>query len=141
LTRYLLDTNILSDAVKPSPSPKLAHWMQAQKDADLHISALSIAEIWRGILLLPHGNKRTALETWFVGPDGPPQLFAGRILTFDERAALAWARIMVDGKAQGFTLDVSDMIIAATAEANHCIVVTANENDFRTVPFFNPMAA
>lgn len=61
-------------------------------------------------------------------------------MAFDERAALAWARIMVDGKAQGLTLDVSDMIIAATAQANQCIVVTANESDFRTVPFFNPMA-
>jgi hypothetical protein len=140
LTRYLLDTNIISDAVKPAPSPKLAQWMRAQSDADLHIAALSIAEIWRGILLLPNGRKRTALETWFVGPDGPPHLFAGRILAFDEPAALAWARIMVDGKAQGFTLNVSDMIIAATAEANHCIVVTANESDFRTVPFFNPNA-
>jgi len=140
LTRYLLDTNIISDAVKPAPSPKLAQWMQAQKDADLHIAALSIAEIWRGILLLPDARKRTGLETWFVGPDGPARLFAGRILAFDERAALAWARIMVDGNAQGLTLDVSDMIIAATAQANQCIVVTANEGDFRTVPSFNPMA-
>ena len=114
--------------------------MQAQKDADLCIAALSIAEIWRGILLLPDGRKRAALETWFVSSDGPPQLFAGRVLPFNEPAALAWARIMVDGKKQGFTLDVSDMIIAATAEAHHCTVVTANEDDFRTVPFFNPMA-
>ena len=140
MTRYLLDTNIISDAVKPAPSPRLAHWMQAQKDSDLFIAAMSIAEIWRGILLLPAGRRRSGLETWFVGSAGPPRLFAGRVLAFDEPAALAWARIMIDGKAQGFTLDVTDTIIAATAEANQCVVVTANEDDFRTVPCFNPMA-
>ena len=140
MTRYLLDTNIISDAVKPVPSAKLANWMQAQKDSDLFISAMSIAEIWRGILLLAAGTKKAALETWFVGSAGPARLFAGRVLVFDEPAALAWGRIMVDGKSQGFTLDVADMIIAAIAEANQCVVVTANESDFRTVQSLNPMA-
>jgi hypothetical protein len=141
VTRYLLDTNIISDAVKPSPSPKLALWMQKQRASDLFVAAMSIAEIWRGILLLPESKKKTGLETWFAGADGPARLFGGRILPFDEAAALAWARIMVDGKRQGLVLDVTDMHIAAVAEVNQCIVVTANASDFPTLAYLNPMAA
>jgi toxin FitB len=141
LIRYLLDTNIIGDAVKPAPSSKLEIWMQAQNDADLHIAAMSLAEIWRGLLLLPSGRKRAGLETWFAGPDGPPKLFDGRILPFDDKAALIWGRLMADGKAQGLVLDVTDMHIAAVAEANECLIVTANEQDFLTVPYLNPMAA
>lgn len=138
MTRYLLDTNIISEAIKPEPSPALAEWMSNQSSADLFIASMSIAEIWRGILLLPSSKKRAALETWFAGPEGPPQLFSGRVLPFDSTAALIWGRLMVDGKSQGLSLDVTDMHIAAVAEANQCIVVTANESDFATVPFLNP---
>lgn len=141
MSRFLLDTNIISNATKPVPSEKLSQWMSEQDSEDLYIASLSLAEIWRGILLLPNGQKKTAVETWFVGPDGPPHLFGGRVLSFDDRAALIWARIMVDGKNQGLSLNGTDMMIAAVAEANECVVVTANERDFRTVPFLNPMSA
>lgn len=140
MTRYLLDTNIISDAVKPVPSPKLAKWMIGQNDADLCIAAMSLAEIWRGILLLPLGRKRTGLETWFAGPEGPSQLFRGRIMPFEERAALIWGRLMVDAKTKRMPFDVTDMHIAAVAEANGCVVVTANEADFKLVPYLNPMS-
>ena len=140
MSRFLLDTNIISDATKPVPSEKLSQWMASQVDDDLAISALTLAEIWRGILLLAEGRKLTSLETWFAGPDGPAQLFAGRIFPFDGAAALIWARIMVDAKNQGLTLNGTDMMIAAIAEANGCIVVTGISSDFPTVPFLNPMA-
>lgn len=139
MTRYLLDTNIISNAVKPVPSPKLAEWMIEQNDADLYIAAMSLAEIWHGILLLPVGKKRAGLETWFAGPEGPPQLFSGRIMAFEERAALIWGRLMVDAKTRRMPIDVTDMHIAAVAEANRCVVVTANEADFKMVPYLNPM--
>jgi predicted nucleic acid-binding protein len=135
----LLDTNIVSNAIKPSPSPNLQQWMSRQRSSTLFIPSLVIAEVWRGILALPSGSKRTGLETWFAGPEGPPQLFQGRILAFDQNAALVWGRLLVDGKAQGFALNPLDMIVAAIAEVNDCIVVTDNEGDFRTVPFINPI--
>jgi predicted nucleic acid-binding protein len=137
--RYLLDTNIISNATKPTPSAHLLSWLAEQNDSDLFISAMSLAEVWRGILQLPAGKKRTSLETWFAGPDGPPQLFYGRVLALDEAAALIWARLMADGKAQGLALSPMDMLIAAVAEANGCIVATDNEADFATVPFINPL--
>ena len=140
MRRFLLDTNILSDATKPRPSDKLAAWFSAQEDDALCISSLSLAELWRGILLLPQGQKRSRLETWFAGPTGPVQLFSSRVFAFDDLAALIWARLMVEGQAQGLSLNGTDMMIAAIAEANGCTVVTANERDFRTVSILNPMA-
>ena len=88
MTRYLLDTNIISNAIKPLPSQLLLEWMAEQTDESLFISSLSLAEIWRGILEKPAGKKRRELEEWFTGPEGPQAIFRGRILPFDESAAL-----------------------------------------------------
>jgi len=139
MTRYLLDTNIISNAVKPEPSPSLLDWWAAQRDDDLFISSLTIAEIRRGILEKPRGKKRSALDAWFAGPEGPPALFAGRILPFDEAAGLIWARLMAEGKATGQPRSGLDMIVAAIAGANGCTVVTDNERDFAGLPFINPL--
>ena len=139
MTRWLLDTNILSNLVKPEPSAALVAWMAERRDEDLFISALTIAEIRRGILDLPSGRRRDQLEAWFAGPEGPPALFAGRILAFDETAALAWARLMAEGRTSGRPRSALDTIIAATAEANVCVVVTGNEKDFAGVEVVNPM--
>lgn len=139
MTRYLLDTNVISNAVKPHPSPSLVAWMSAQRDEDLFISALTVAEIRRGILEKPRGRKRDALDAWFFGPEGPQALFAGRILAFDDKAALIWARLMADGTAAGRPRSALDMIIAAVASANACVVVTDNQKDFAGLPVVNPM--
>jgi toxin FitB len=140
VTRYLLDTNIISDATRPRPSAVLLDWLSKQADEDLYISTLTLAEIRRGILEKPAGRKRRALEQWFTGPDGPQALFAGRILPFDERAALVWARLMAEGTAKGRPRSAFDMVIAAVAEVYGCVVVTANEKDFQGLPrIVNPM--
>ena len=139
MTRCLLDTNIISNAVKPRPSAPLIEWMACQRDDDLFVASLTIAEIRRGILELPRGRKRDALEAWFTGDDGPQSLFAGRILSFDDSAGLIWARLMADGTAAGRPRSALDMILAAVAEANDCMMVTDNERDFRGLQFFNPM--
>ena len=138
MTRYLLDTNILSNIIKPEPSPSLLAWMSEQQDDDLFICALTIAEIQRGILDKPVGKKRDALEAWFNGADGPQALFAGRILSFDEPAALVWAELMAEGKAMDRPRNGLDMVIAAVARANGCVVVTGNERDFWGMDFINP---
>ncbi len=139
MTRYLLDTNILSNLVKPVPSESLVAWMGAQLDEDLHISAWTVAEIRRGILEAPQGRRRQALEAWFSGLEGPQALFAGRVLAFDDRAALVWARLMSEGTATGRPRRALDMIIAAVAEVNACVVVTDNERDFAGLKVINPV--
>lgn len=139
MTRYLLDTNIVSDIIKPEPSQALLTWMGEQKDDNLFIASLTVAEIQRGILEKPRGKKRAALDIWFAGPEGPQALFAGRILPFDERAGLRWARLMAEGKAAGRPRSGLDMIIASVAHTNDCVVVTNNERDFAGLEIFNPM--
>jgi toxin FitB len=111
VSRYLLDTNIISNVTKPEPSASLIAWMAEQ------------------------------LEQWCSGPEGPQALFAGRVLSFDEKAALIWARIMAEGKATGRPRSPLDMILAAIGEANGCIVVTDNEKHFAGLKFLNPMSA
>jgi toxin FitB len=139
VTRYLLDTNIISNVTKPAPSAALLVWMEEQADDDLFISTLTVGEIRRGLLEKPNGKKRALLEVWFDGPEGPQALFAGRVLPFDEKASLIWARLMADGTAKGRPRSALDMIIAAVAEANDCVVVTDNEKDFAGLKFVNPL--
>jgi predicted nucleic acid-binding protein len=137
--RYLLDTNIISNLIKPAPSASLVDWMANQVDVDLFISALTVAEIRRGVLEKPAGKRRNALEAWFSGPEGPQSLFAGRVLAFDEKAALVWAAFMANGKAEGKPRNALDTIIAAVATVNECIVVTDNDSDFMDVKIINPL--
>jgi len=97
VTRYLLD--IISNVTRPAPSESLLTWVAQQADEDLFIASLTVAEIRRGVLEKPAGRKRDQLEAWFSGPEGPSALFAGRVLAFDEKAGLVWARLMAEGTA------------------------------------------
>jgi hypothetical protein len=140
VTRYLLDTNIISNLVKPRPSAALADWMAQRVDSELHIATLTLAEIRRGILQKPAGRKRRDLEAWYAGAEGPGALFRGRILAFDEAAAEAWAEIMAEGTRRGSPRSAMDMVIAAIATVGRCVVVSDNERHFQdVVPLFNPM--
>jgi toxin FitB len=103
--------------------------MGVQTDGDLFISFLTVAEIRRGILEKPRGKKREQSEAWFSGPEGPQSLFKGRILSFDERAALVWARLMSEGRAAGKPRSDLDMIVAAVAEANECDKAMSMKDD------------
>ena len=141
MSRYLLDTNIISNVTKPKPSEALTAWMAERADGDLFISALTVAELRRGLLEKPPGKKRKELERWFSGPEGPQALFAGRVLPFGERAALVWARLMASRTTAGRSRNALDVIVAAVAEANDCVVVTDNERDFAGLKIVNPMRA
>ena len=134
--RYLLDTNILSNFTKPSPSLALSQWIAEQADEDLYISSWTLGELRRGVLGKPIGRKRSVLEQWFVGIQS---WFAGRVLYYDDQAALIWARLMNEGSASGKPRSALDMIIAATAEANGCLVVTDNEKHFAGIKILNPL--
>ena len=88
---------------------------------------------------MPPGKKRRELESWFAAPGGLQEFFAGRVLPFDERAGLIWARLMAEGRAMGRPRSGLDMIIAAVAEANECIIVTDNEKHFEGFEILNPL--
>ncbi|MFI4890773.1 MAG: PIN domain-containing protein [Steroidobacterales bacterium] len=124
---------------KTVPSETLVIWMSRQPDDNLYISSLTLAEIRRGILENTAGRKRTRLEAWFAGPEGPQKLFDNRVLPFDTKAALVWARLMWEGRAAGRPRNALDMIIAAVAEANQCMIVTDNEQHFPDIEVLNPL--
>ncbi len=139
MTHYLLDTNIISNVTKPEPSARLVSWMSQQADENLYISSLTLAEIRRGILEKPAGKKRRELERWFSGLEGPQALFADRVLPFDDKAGLVWARLMADGTAKGRPRSALDMIIASVAQANDCVITTDNEQRFQGLRYINPL--
>ena len=139
MSRYLLDIDIISNITKPAPSEPLLAWMAEQADQDLFIASLTVAEIRRGVLEKPAGRKRDQLEAWFAGPEGPSALFAGRVLPFDEKAGLVWARLMAGGTVRGRPRSALDTIVAAIAESNNCTVVTDNEKDFAGIDIINPL--
>jgi predicted nucleic acid-binding protein len=136
--RYLLDTNIISNITKPVPSETLLAWVAEQPDEDLYIASLTVAEIRRGILEKPAGKRRSELDSWFSGPEGPQALFAGRMLSFDERAGLVWARLMADGKAKGRP-QRSRYDHRRRGRSQRCVVVTDNEKDFTGIETLNPL--
>lgn len=139
MTRYLLDTNIICNVIKPKPSAGLLTWLAAQADDDLFIASLTVAEIQRGILEMPAGRKPSALEAWFSGPEGPRTLFAGRVLAFDEPAALVWAALIAEGISAGRPRSPLDMIVASISLTNDCVLVTDNERDFVGLDYVNPV--
>ena len=139
MTRYLLDTNIISHVTKPVPSQQLMEWMAEQADGDLFISSLSLGEILRGVLGKTAGKKRRQLEEWFQGLEGPLALFRGRVLAFDDKAALTWGRLMSEATAAGPPRSSLDTIVAAIAEANQCVIVTDNEKHFPGAKVRNPL--
>lgn len=140
MTRYLLDTNVVSDFGKPRPSQPLQAWLGEQADEDLFISAMTLAEIRRGVLKKPDGRKKRELEAWFSGPKGPQVLFAGRVLSFDVDAALIWADLMHSGEVLRRSRSPLDMVVAAIALANGCVVATDNARHFAgVVEMINPL--
>ena len=140
--RFLLDTNVVSEAAKLHPSPALVEWLGTQRDEVLHISAFTVAAIRRGILEKAPGRRRRELESWFAGPEGPQSLFAGRVLAFDEQAALEWARLMAEGMAIGRPRSALDMIVAAIAVARGLTVATADGKHCREIGIvsINPLS-
>lgn len=142
MTRYLLDTNIVSDAVRANPQPAISGWVADQSSDDLFIATLTIAELWRGVVQRAPGRRRDQLLAWFLGPVGPQALFRDRVLPFGVAAAIEWGRLMAEGSAAGRSRSGPDMIIAATAAAHDCVVVTANERHFAgIVDYLNPLTA
>lgn len=140
MTSYLLDTNVVSELIKPRPQEAVLRWLGDQHDAHLFFPAVSVGEIKRGLLELPAGRKRQALEQWYAGPSGPRSMFGARILAFDERAAEAWAELVAEGRRKGRPRNPIDMMIAATAIVHGLTVVSLNQRDFEgVVAHLNPL--
>jgi hypothetical protein len=133
---FLLDTNVISELVRPRPEPRVAGWVEATDENLLHLSVLTLGEIRKGIDSLKDAARRVALEAWL---DGDLALrFAGRILPIDHAVADRWGRLAAQATPK--SLPVIDGLLAATALQHNLTFVTRNTKDVSAsgVPLFNP---
>lgn len=124
----ILDTNVLSEPMHPSPSATVLDWWAQQQPGALFITTVTVAEILYGIELLPHGKRRAALLAGAERMFG--KVLVGRILPFDENAARAFPEIAARRRAQGRPMSDLDAQIAAIARSRGAILATRNTSDF-----------
>ncbi len=124
----LLDTNVISELLRAAPAPKVEAWLAAQDGAGIYLSAVSEAELRRGVAILPAGRRRDAL---IVAVDGIlTEEFRARIWPFDSPAAVAYAAIAAERRMAGRPISQFDAQIAAIARARGAAVATGNVRDF-----------
>lgn len=125
---FLLDTDVLSEAMRKQPDPRVLDWIGAQIEESLFISAITVGELRRGALVLGDGKKRKALLRWIE--TGIKAEFAGRILPVDSVVMERWADLQASTAKAGRRLPVMDSLLAATARAHDLTLATRNIPDF-----------
>jgi len=141
MSGFLLDTNCISELVRPKPEPRVLEWMEAADEALLYLSVLTVGEIRKGVAGLTQGKTRTRLEAWLeVELQGR---FSGRIVPIDAAIADRWGLLAAEGKRKGKALSIIDGLLAATALHLNLTVVSRNASDFAVtlVPVLNPWQA
>jgi len=127
----LLDTNVLSEIMRPMPDTEVVAWLDAQPSDQVWVCAVTRAEIELGIALLPDGQRKLRLQMaargMFAGD------FAGRCLPFDEEAAITYAAIVASRTRLGRPISVEDAQMAAIALTHGLCLATRNEQDFAAI--------
>jgi predicted nucleic acid-binding protein len=141
MSGFLLDTNCISELVRPKPEPRVMDWMEAADEAMLYLSVLTLGEIRKGLAGLPQGKRRTHLETWLQIE--LQARFMGRIVPIDRAISDRWGLIAADAKRKGKALSIIDGLLAATALHHNLTVVSRNASDFANTPapVLNPWEA
>ncbi len=122
--RYLVDANVLSEPTKPRPDARVIEWLRAN-EPEIAVDPVILGELRFGILLLPMGRKRTALERWFEA--GVGRLYC---LPWDAATGLKWAELLARLRASGKAMPIKDSLIATTAIVHGLTVATRNGADF-----------
>lgn len=122
--KYLVDANVLSEPTKPTPDPRVVAWLRVH-EPEIAVDPVILGELRFGILLLPKGRRRTALERWFDAG-------AGRLhcLPWDAETGLEWAALLAHLRRAGKAMPIKDSFIAATAVVHGLAVATRNRADF-----------
>jgi predicted nucleic acid-binding protein len=125
---FLLDTNAVSEWVKPRPNPGVVAWLAEVDEDRVFLSAVTLAELRHGVERLAAGRRRKRLDNWLR--EELPLRFEGRVLAVDQRVADAWGTIVANRDQQGQPIGVIDAFIAATADVYGLTLVTRNTADF-----------
>ena len=125
----ILDTNVISELLRPEPEPQVEHWLATQDGAACYLTTVCEAELRYGLALLPEGKKRVALSQAIEAILNED--FQDRILPFDRRSALAYAFIAKERRDAGRPISQFDAQIAAIARAHGASVATRNALDFQ----------
>jgi len=125
---FLLDTNAVSEWVKPRPNAGLMEWMESADEDWVFISVVSLAELHYGVERMAPGARRNRLEQWLHHE--LPLRFESRILLVDTSVAETWGRTLSRAEAAGRPMGAMDAFLAATAEVHKMTLVTRNVSDF-----------
>ena len=128
----ILDTNVISAPLKPSPDAAVLRWLDLQGPATLYVTTISQAELLAGVSALPAGKRRTELRK--VIDEELVSLFADRILPFGQRSAEAYAQVVTAANGAGNPIDLADAAIGAIALEHNYLLATRNVEDFRGTP-------
>lgn len=124
----LLDTNVISEVMRPRPDPNVVAWMESYSGGTLFTTTITEGEILYGIEALPEGRRkdglRDAVRAFF------DEELAHRVLPFERKAAAAYALVSAGRRARGHGFDTADMQIAAIAHVHSCALATRNTRDF-----------
>ena len=138
MSGFLLDTNIISELVKPKPEANVTEWVQNIDESLLYLSVLTLGEIRRGIAALPQSRRRATLEAW-LDKDLRAR-FEGRILVIDQEVADRWGSLTSAARNSRIVLPVIDGLLAATALEHNLTLVTRDTGQIPSmgVAVFNP---
>ena len=137
----VLDTNVISEPLKPRADPAVTQWLDAQEPETLFLTATVLSEVLIGIALLPAGKRKHGMEQDIRALQ--TRLFGDRFLSFDREAAVAFALLGSRAAARGYSISVPDCQIAAIAAVHGFTVATRNTAPFLAarVPVVNPWEA
>jgi predicted nucleic acid-binding protein len=124
----VLDTNVVSELMRPKPDPGVLRWFGARGHARFHVTAITVAEMLLGLELLPRGKRRDAMEVALRQVFDSD--FDGRVLAFGSDAASYYAQVVATRRRAGRPIQTMDAQIAAIARAHGCAVATRNVDDF-----------
>jgi predicted nucleic acid-binding protein len=136
----VLDTNVTSELMRPSPAPRIETWVRARSAAELFTTSITVAEIGYGIERLPDGARKTLLRTT---AEQVFSAFAEHVLAFDAAAAALYGGIVSARDRAGAPIDGFDAQIAAICRAHTATLATRNGKDFRDtgIDLLNPWDA
>jgi len=123
----ILDTNVVSEMMRPAPTPSVLHWFANLSAEDAHLTSITVAEILLGIELLPAGRRRDVLR---AAAEKTLGVFTGHILAFDDKVAHAFPVVSAMRRRQGRPMSEFDAQIAAIARTNGAMLATRDTDDF-----------